>query len=767
MQIRVIRSVAFVSALALPLGSSLGAQQVLRSTENVLAKPTPPAASAPTAVPALVPYSGFGVGADGRAITGEVPVTFMIYKDEVGGDPLFTESQTAAFDTTGHYAVELGATLSSGIPIDLFGTGEARWLEVQIAGAKAQPRALLVSVPYALKAGDASTLGGLPASAYALAAGSGAAAINPLAITSDTTSTVTTTGGVINKVAKFSGANTIVSSTLYDNGTEVGIGTTSPTSTLSVTGTFAVDGASTLNGALDLNPVGTATSSGGTDSQQLKIYASAYNSSSKVAVTPHFIWQTEPTGNNTSSPGGTLNLLASPNSGGSVETGFYLNTNGTMHFATGQTFPGTGAGTITGVSAGTGLTGGGTSGNVTLAINTGVVPELAGTNSFSGSDTFVKSLYEDLDVNIDNKNANAGGISPGLRLGSASGEGMASKRTSGGNQYGVDLFTDYTSRLAINAAGQVGIGTADTFNGAQLYVVSSTGDGADFYGAETGITGTAGSGGFTGGTFSGGANSGDGISGGDGVEAFGGDALSASNGGIAGIGINAQGGYSYYGQAQEGGYFYGGNSYSGDAGDGIVAIPGYSNSNGAGEYAADLDGNVDITGGVTYDTASMKIDNPLDPANKYLSQTSVQSSEMVSIYSGNITTDEQGLATVQLPSWFETVNGDLRYQLTAIGHKAQAWVSEEVKEGKFQIASDMANVKVSWQITGVRQDAYAKAHPLVVEQDKGVRERGFYRHPELYGQPATRQIAWARHPGAMRSTQLRKQKRQVLAAAKK
>ena len=753
---RVLRSLTFVSALALPLGSSLGAQQVLRSTENVLAKPTPPAASAPTAVPALIPYSGAGVGADGRAITGEVPVTFMIYKDEVGGDPLFTESQTAAFDTTGHYAVELGATLSSGIPIDLFGTGEARWLEVQIAGAKAQPRALLVSVPYALKAGDASTLGGLPASAYALAAGSGAAAINPLAITSDTTSTVTTTGGVINKVAKFSGANTIVSSTLYDNGTEVGIGTTSPTSTLSVTGTFAVDGASTLNGALDLNPVGTATSSGGTDSQQLKIYASAYNSSSKVAVTPHFIWQTEPTGNNTSSPGGTLNLLASPNSGGSVETGFYLNTNGTMHFATGQTFPGTGAGTITGVSAGTGLTGGGTSGNVTLAINTGVVPELAGTNSFSGSDTFVKSLYEDLDVNIDNKNANAGGISPGLRLGSASGEGMASKRTSGGNQYGVDLFTDYTSRLAINAAGQVGIGTADTFNSAQLTVTSASGEGVQGFGASASQNYAGAGGDFTGGN-------GTGIDGATGLYANAG----TSDTGYGGFGSEISGGYSTSGEGGTGGYFAGGNSNSGSGGYGIFAVGGESDSTGDQADAAELDGNVLIVGSVTYDDASTKIDHPLDPANKYLTQTSVQSSEMVNMYSGNVTTDAQGMATVQLPDWFEAENGDLRYQLTTLGQAAQTWIAQKISNHQFKIATSTANVEVSWQITGVRQDAYAKAHPLVVEQEKGVRERGFYRHPELYGQPATKQIAWAVHSSAMRNLQLAKQKRQALAAAKK
>ncbi len=69
-------------------------------------------------------------------------VTFLIYKDEQGGEPLFTETQSVAVDATGHYKAQLGATLTNGIPIDLFATGEARWLEVQVAGEAPQPRAL-------------------------------------------------------------------------------------------------------------------------------------------------------------------------------------------------------------------------------------------------------------------------------------------------------------------------------------------------------------------------------------------------------------------------------------------------------------------------------------------------------------------------------------------------------------------------------------------------------------------------------------------------
>ncbi len=132
----------------------------------------------------------------------------------------------------------------------------------------------------------------------------------------------------------------------------------------------------------------------------------------------------------------------------------------------------------------------------------------------------------------------------------------------------------------------------------------------------------------------------------------------------------------------------------------------------------------------------------------------------MNIYTGNITTDELGLATVKLPDWFEAENTDFRYQLTVIGRKAQAWVAEEVGHGEFKIASDATHTKVSWQITAVRQDVYAKAHPLAVEQEKPERERGYYIHPELFGQPEEKRTDRARHPQQMQQLRaLREQRR--------
>jgi trimeric autotransporter adhesin len=157
------------------------------------------------------------------------------------------------------------------------------------------------------------------------------------------------------------------------------------------------------------------------------------------------------------------------------------------------------------------------------------------------------------------------------------------------------------------------------------------------------------------------------------------------------------------------------------------------------------DGVVSVPGTLEAGTKDFKIDHPLDPANKFLVHASVESSEMMNIYSGNVITDELGLATIKLPDWFEAENTDFRYQLTTIGRDAHAWIAKKVQNRSFQVATDATNVEVSWQITAVRQDAYAKAHPLVVEQEKSANERGFYAHPELYGQPIEKQIGGHAH----------------------
>ena len=137
--------------------------------------------------------------------------------------------------------------------------------------------------------------------------------------------------------------------------------------------------------------------------------------------------------------------------------------------------------------------------------------------------------------------------------------------------------------------------------------------------------------------------------------------------GLGGHGVNFDG---------DGGSFLGGSSSS-SSGDGLYAAPGEQNVD---HFAGNFDGDVTLTGTLTAGTKHFKIDHPLDPANKYLVHASVESSEMMNIYTGNVTTDAQGEARVQLPDWFEVLNTDFRYQLTAIGQFAQVIVSSEVRE---------------------------------------------------------------------------------------
>lgn len=196
---------------------------------------------------------------------------------------------------------------------------------------------------------------------------------------------------------------------------------------------------------------------------------------------------------------------------------------------------------------------------------------------------------------------------------------------------------------------------------------------------------------------------------------------------------------------------------SSSGGDGIVARGGDGPlGNGrAGRFI----GDVVIDGILTTSAGSFRIDHPLDPANKYLSHSFVESPDMMNVYNGNITTDQSGEATVTLPDYLEALNRDFRYQLTVIGQFAQAIVGSEVSGNRFTIKTDRPGVKVSWQVTGIRQDAYANKHRIPVEEEKSERERGYYLQPEVFNQPEEKSVEWARHPELMR--QIKRQRQDV------
>jgi hypothetical protein len=813
---------------------------------------TPVAASAPTAVPALIPYSGTALSLEGKPIAPEANITFLIFKEESGGEPLFAETQSVALDPAGRYKVQLGATIPNGLPSDLFATGEARWLEVQIAGQNPQPRVLLASVPYALKAADATTLGGLPASAFALAATksqTAAGIATPNGITPDGVSNVTTTGGVAGYIPEFSGASTIVDSPIQVTATKVAVGTTTTNESLEINGAMTVNGGSTYNGQLLLPAAGTATASTFFDSQLIKLYTSAWNSSTKAAVAPRFEWEAEVTRNDTAAPSATLNLLSSVTSNPPAETGFYFNADGTINFAPGQTLPSSGI--VTGdlalpatSGAGDGVVdiggqpflysypGGklnafvGIAGNFTTTGSANVGAGYAALESLTSGGYNTAEGYAALDNDTTGfGNAAIGAFTlTGNETGNentAIGYGSGPSQSALSNTTALGAFAtaaqSNTLVLGNTAAAtpgdefvNVGIGTATPVSALEISVKApgavgpaltltnsggtvsdtTTSSVIDFYtqptttyaqpGARIAAVNDGGSDdlvfysdldglvlsqnllisasgqivvseGPYGTTTPNNAqftiyNQGQGNQ--DGINTVG------QQGDTAGSGIVAVGGttdadFSENPIGGTGGFFTGGSAPEGTSGDGIVAQIDNTFDANSGGFAGIFTGDVSISGTLFASTKDFRIDDPLDPADKYLVHASVESSELMNIYSGNVVTDELGLATVTLPAWFEAENADFRYQLTVLGQFAQAIVKNKIADGKFTIMTNASHVEVSWQITAVRQDPYAKANPIVVEQPKPVRERGFYLHPEFYGQPREKQTEWGRHPAQM------------------
>jgi hypothetical protein len=130
---------------------------------------------------------------------------------------------------------------------------------------------------------------------------------------------------------------------------------------------------------------------------------------------------------------------------------------------------------------------------------------------------------------------------------------------------------------------------------------------------------------------------------------------------------------------------------------------------------------------------------------------------MKNVYDGVATLDADGEAVIQMPDWFGVLNRDFRYQLTCIGGFAPVYVAQKLANNQFKIGGGTPGMEVSWQITGIRQDAWANAHRIPVEVDKEAKLKGFYIHPELYGAPSEKQIQWARHPQEMKRMQEHRQ----------
>ena len=305
--------------------SSSAVALVLALCAVVLLFNTNPPAQAQTAaattVPRLVRFAGTARDLNANPLSGVVGITFSLYAEQTGGAPLWLETQNVQADGNGRYSVLLGTTKADGLPAELFTSEQARWVGVQVSGQAEQARVLLVSAPYALKAGDAETVGGLPASAFVLA--NSAAASTSKSGTSAAGSTATakaanssappanpavTGKGVLDFIPMWDSTSDIVDSIMFQKSSQIGINTTAPAATLDVSGKADV------RDTLTLFPKST---------------------DSTLAING---------------------------------TSFKIDSTGKVTFISGQTFPGTG--TITGVTtaSGSGLSGGGTTGTLSLKV---------------------------------------------------------------------------------------------------------------------------------------------------------------------------------------------------------------------------------------------------------------------------------------------------------------------------------------------------------------------------------------------------------------
>jgi hypothetical protein len=398
----------------------------------LVAQQQPTSASIAATVPRLVNFTGKTTDSQGKAISGIAGVTFAIYKEQYEGAPLWLETQNAQADSKGNYTVQLGATKPDGLPLDLFNSGDARWLGVTVNGGQEQPRVLLLSVPYALKAADAETIGGLPPSAFVLAnktQGTGTNTRSALASTpaasknnAPPASADITGKGTLDFVPMWDTTSDIINSLIFQKSSQIGINTTAPAATLDV------NGKSDVRDTLTLFPKGT---------------------DSTLAVNG---------------------------------TAFKVDQTGKVTFVSGQTFPGTGTGTVTSVglsapSSDFTVTGSPITKSGTLNLNWNIAPtstntvnaivkrDAAGNFSANGISSLglsaTNTIFPIVATMTGNTPQTAAVTGTATATGIGNTYGVAGYSSTGN---GVGVFGQASSNIGLYGAGAVGVyGTGSTY----------------------------------------------------------------------------------------------------------------------------------------------------------------------------------------------------------------------------------------------------------------------------------------------------------------
>jgi hypothetical protein len=760
--------------------------------------------AAVASVPPLIRVSGTISGDSG----GTVGVTFALYAEQTGGAPLWLETQNVTTDEKGRYTIFLGINHAQGVPMDLFASGEARWLGVQPEGQAEQARVQLVSVPYAMTAGDAKTLGGQPLSAFVMASSANGASptsasgtataaasgsgIVALASPQGTGGNVTTTlGGTTNYLAKFTTPTNVENSSLvYDSGTAVGIGTTAPAATFHVVSTSTAAGiVDVYNNALTGVTFSTRaargtptvpavvqagdiiggftgkgwTGSGGFSGGRGALIIHANETWSSTGQSTYMQFNTTALG--TAAQAERMRIDNAGNVGiGTTNPGQVLDVNGTIRTANGLMFPGglltnqgsLGIGTtnptaplevngnikltagsggglifangttqttagVTSLSPGSGLTGNIANNLLTLNSDTTYLQQRVSGSCNSGS--AIASISQTGGVSCQTVSGGSGTLTPPISLTADPGQSgvvLSAINTNAGVTGAISSSSPVPFALAATATGTAG------YTGA----ISANVQGPEGFGVLINSTDTTG--GAVWGVFSLVASSG------HESKIFYGELTSPS----------ATGSFLH-------GWIYSPNATMiqigrNDISNGpMFSVDGSANVNTSGNIngqtisagsitAPTLNGNVAVTGNLhvngnlSKNGGSFKIDHPLDPANKYLYHSFVESPDMMNVYNGVVVFDKKGEAVVELPDWFEALNRDFRYQLTSIGRFMPLYIAREISGNKFKIAGGRPGAKASWQVTGIRQDVYANTHRIEVEVEKTGKERGTYLHPELF-----------------------------------
>jgi trimeric autotransporter adhesin len=721
----------------------------------------------------------------GAAPTQVVAVTFSLYTEQTGGTALWSEIQNVRVDASGHYTVQLGASKPDGLPMDIFAAAQAKWLGVQSQGQAEQPRVMLMSVPYALKAADAETFGGLPPSAYALTpstdtnppAGNGAitAGTGNRGPNSSKPGVYYVTGnGNTGYIPLWSTFTSLKSSALYQSPANgyLGIGTTTPIASLDVVNN---------NNALAL--------SGTTSSSALPALAGVNNATSGTAIAveglTHSTGGVSVLGHAVAATGNSLGVEGqSDSTSGTGVLGVVTANSGSTVGAFGQTNSPNGKGVVgnslspTGPSNGVEGLANGPDAIAVLGYNQSTTGQATGVEGQSDSPAGVGvfgvatavsgnvmgvagNTSSPTGFGVYGANAATSGSAYGVGGSSVSGDPNASgvygqALSSTGNTNGVYGVTNSTSgdadgvfgkalstsggangvtgsTNAPNGYGVWGIAASTDPSGLSYGVYGQSGIGSGVVGITTGNNGNS--------QFSDGGVIGVAETNGQvfsqGVAGINLTATGHSNGvygqasspaGAAGIFDNSAGGYILFGRVNGGPDLFHVDGSGGGHFAGAVQIDsGGSNIAGTVTIAGDLN----VNGNLNKLSGSFKIDDPLDPANKYLSHSFVESPDMMNIYNGVVRLDARGESWVVLPAYFEALNRDFRYQLTSLGvPQPRLYIAREVNGNRFKISGGRANGKVSWQVTGVRQDAWANAHRIPNEEDKPLEKRGTYLYPE-------------------------------------